>query len=119
MTEFGFPFRVTTTGRTASATLDQHIRELIALVLFTAPGERVNRHEFGSGAKQMVFAENAPELAMALQHLVLASLQRWLSDLIEVRGVEVAAQNTTLAVEVRFKALESNEERTVQLVRRT
>jgi phage baseplate assembly protein W len=119
MTHFGFPFRVTTTGRTASATTDEHVRELIALVLFTGQGERVNRPEFGSGAKQLVFAENAPELAMALQHLVLSSLQRWLSELIEVRGVEFEASESRLAIEVRFRALEGDEERKVQVVRRT
>jgi hypothetical protein len=119
MTQFGFPFRIDATGQTASSGPDDHIRELIALVLFTAQGERVNRPDFGSSARQMVFAENAPELAMALRHLVLSNLQRWLSDLIEVRGVEVDATDAVLTVEVQFRALGDTEERKVQVVRAT
>ncbi|MBN9364477.1 MULTISPECIES: GPW/gp25 family protein [unclassified Devosia] len=117
MTEFGFPYRVAATGGTATASPDQHVRDLIALVLFTGQGERVNRPDFGSGARQLVHSQNAPELAMALQHLVLSSLQRWLSDLIEVRGVEVEAHDATLSVEVRFRPLDSDQERSVQVVR--
>ncbi len=117
MTQFAFPYRVAADGRTATASLDDHIRQLIALVLFTAQGERVNRPDFGSGVKQLVFSENAPELATALQHLVQSSLQRWLSERIEVRGVDVQASDATLAVLVRFRALDGDEEKIVRLVR--
>ena len=44
---------------------DDHVRDLIEQVLFTAPGERVNRPDFGSGLLQLVFAPNSPELAAA------------------------------------------------------
>ena len=117
MTHFGLPYRVTAEGRTAGATLDDHLRQLIQLVLFTDQGERVMRPEFGSGVKQLVFSENAPELATALEHIVQAGLQRWLSELIEVRGVDVRASDSALAVLVRFRALETDEERTVRVVR--
>ena len=59
---------------------------MIEQFLFTNPGERVNRPDFGSGLLQMVFAPNSPELAAALQFTVQAGLQRWLGDVIEVRG---------------------------------
>jgi phage baseplate assembly protein W len=117
MTHFAFPYRIAADGRTAGATADEHIRHLLGLVLFTNQGERVNRSDFGSGVKQLVFAENAPELATALQHIVQSSLQRWLSELIEVRGVDVEVRDATLAVLVRFRALDSDEERTVKVVR--
>lgn len=115
--QFGVPFRIAADGRTAGATLDDHIRHLIGLVLFTHQGERVNRPDFGSGVKQLVFAENAPELANATQHLVQSSLQRWMSDLIEVRAVDVKSSGSTLAVLVQFRALDTDEVRTVKLVR--
>jgi phage baseplate assembly protein W len=115
--QFGFPFRVATEGRTGSASLDDHIRQLIELVLFTRQGERVNRPDFGSSVNQLVFAQNAPELANATQHLVQSSLQRLLSDLIEVRAVDVKSADSTLSVLVQFRALGSDEQRVVKVVR--
>jgi hypothetical protein len=117
MSHFAFPYRISADGRTAETSIDEHIRLLIALVLFTNQGERVNRPDFGSGVKQLVFAENAPELATALQHIVHSNLQRWLSEKIEVRGVDVQATDATLAVVVRYRMLDSDEEKAVRLVR--
>ena len=39
------------------------MRDMIEQVLFTAPGERVNRPDFGCGLLQMVFGPNSSELA--------------------------------------------------------
>src|SRR5688500_3605409 len=113
---FGFPYRIGADGRTAGATTDEHIRQLIEQILFTAQGERVNRPEFGAGVRQLVFAENSPEIATAMQHLVQSALQRWMGDLIEVRAVDVRAADSTLAVVVSFKALDTAEERVVRTV---
>ena len=65
---------------------------MIEQLLFTTPGERVNRPDFGGGLLQMVFAPNSPELAAALQFTVQAGLQRWLGDLIEVQPLEVTSR---------------------------
>ena len=91
MTGFGFPYRIGTDGRTGFDP-DRHIRGMIELVLFTNQGERVNRPDFGANVPQLVFSENSPELATALQHLVMSALQRWLGERIEIRGVEVEAR---------------------------
>ncbi len=57
-----YPFHFDGRGRTATADDDRHIRDLIEAVLFTNPGERVNRPEFGSGLGQLIFAPNSPEV---------------------------------------------------------
>ena len=57
---------------------------MIEQMLFTNPGERVNRPDFGSGLMQLVFAPNSPELAAALEFTLQAALDRWLGDVIEV-----------------------------------
>ena len=67
-----FPFRFDGRGRTATTGDDEHVRDLIEQVLFTAPGERVNRPTFGSGLLQLVFAPNSDELAAATQLTVQA-----------------------------------------------
>jgi hypothetical protein len=117
MTHFAFPYRIGVDGRTAGATLEEHVEQLIALVLFTAQGERPNRPEFGSGVRQLVFTENAPELATALQHLIQGNLQRWLADVIEVRAVSVAAEDSRLNVLVQYLLIETGEMRVTRLVR--
>ena len=69
-----YPFHPDNRGRTAQTTDDEHIRDLIEQVLFTAPGERVNRPDFGSGLMQLVFGPNSDELATATQFMVAATM---------------------------------------------
>jgi uncharacterized protein len=73
-----YPFRIDSRGRTAQATDADHIRDLIEQVLFTGPGERVNRPSFGSGLLQLVFMPTSDELATATQFLIQGALQQWL-----------------------------------------
>ena len=109
-----YPYRIDGRGRTAIAGEDKHIRDMIEQLLFTVPGERVNRPDFGSGLLQLVFAPNSDTLAAATQLTVQAALQQWLGDLIEVRGVEVANPDATLQVTVRYADRRTAEERTEQ-----
>lgn len=107
-----FPFHFDGRGRTALTGDDDHIRDMIEQFLFTSPGERVNRPNFGSGLLQMVFEPNSPELAAALQHTVQAGLQQWLGDLIEVRELEVASEDATLRVLLKYVVRRTGEGRT-------
>jgi phage baseplate assembly protein W len=97
-----FPYRFNARGRTANVDYDAHIRDLIEQVLFTSPGERVNRPTFGCGLNQLVFAPNSPELAAATQFLVQGALQQWLGDLIVVDAVEVESVDATLRVTISY-----------------
>src|SRR5437764_10030581 len=100
--EIDYPLRTDGRGRTAQADGDEHIRDLIEQVLFTAPGERVNRPTFGSGLLQLVFAPNSDELATATQFLIQGALQQWLGDLIQVVAVDVENDDSTLRVTVQY-----------------
>jgi uncharacterized protein len=102
MTNLRYPYQFDDRGRTAEAGEDDYIRGLIEQVLFTAPGERVMRPDFGSGVMQLVFAPNSNELAATTQFLVQAALQQWLGNLISLEGVEVEAHDSTLRVVVRY-----------------
>jgi hypothetical protein len=97
-----YPYHFDSRGRTAAPSDDDHIRDLIMQVLFTSPGERVNRPEFGSGLLQLVFAPSSDELATATQFLVQGSLQRWLGDLLIIEAVNVEAEDSTLRITVRY-----------------
>ncbi|MBO0654498.1 GPW/gp25 family protein [Streptomyces triculaminicus] len=102
MTHIGAPLRIDTSGRTAAVAGEDYIRSLVREVLFTQPGERVNRPDFGSGLLQLVLAPADETLAATTQLTVHSALQRWLGDLIEVGAVEVRAEQETLRVLVAY-----------------
>jgi len=97
------PFGFGGAGRTATTGDDDHVRDLILQVLFTSPGERVNRPDFGCGLKAIVFAPAGEAAAAATQVLVKGSLQKWLRDEIEVHDVVVEAVESTLTVGVVYR----------------
>src|SRR5271157_13233 len=107
-----FPYNIDGRGRTASTDDDDHIRDMIEQLLFTNPGERVNRPDFGSGLLQMVFAPNSPELAAALQFTMQAALQRYLGDLIDLKSLAVTVQDSTLSVGVQYLVRQTQESQT-------
>jgi uncharacterized protein len=96
------PFHVDSRGRIAETGYDDYVRDLIEQVLFTVPGERVNRPTFGTGLLQLVFAPNSEELATATQFLVQGALQQWLGEMIEVRDVDVRSEDAVLRVSVEY-----------------
>ena len=115
--DIDFPLHFDARGRTAGAGLDEHVRDMIEQLLFTNHGERVNRPDFGSGAMQMVFAPNSPELAATVQFTLQAALQRWLSDVIEVRDLAVRADDSSLTIDLTFLVRRSGEEQTATFSR--
>lgn len=108
---FDFPFRIDGRGHTATARTDEHVRDLIYQVLFTSPGERVNRPDFGCGIPQLVFMPNSDALATATQFVVQGALQRWLADVIQVDRVTVTAEQERLTVEVVYTRTDTGDRR--------
>lgn len=100
--QIDYPLHFDNRGRTAETSDEDHIRDLIEQVLFTTPGERVNRPSFGSGLLQLVFAPNSDTLAAATQMTVQGALQQWLGDLITVQSVDVENEDSVLRVRVQY-----------------
>jgi phage baseplate assembly protein W len=88
----------------------EHVEQMIKQVLFTNPGERVNRPDFGCGIRRMVFAPNSDASASLAQVTVYQALDKWLGNLIEVSRVEVKAANEVLAVKIAY-VLKARQER--------
>jgi len=108
MTHIAVPLRVGPAGLTATAGAEEYLRDLIREVLFTQPGERVNRPDFGSGLLQLVLAPADEALAATTQLTVQSALQRWLGELIEVDAVEVASEQETLQVLVSYRVRDTD-----------
>ena len=102
MQQIAYPYHIEGRGRTATTDPGSHIRDMIEQVLFTTPGERVNRPTFGSGLLQLLFAPNSGELAAATQFLVQGALQQWLGDVITVEAVVVDSVDASLRVSVQY-----------------
>lgn len=108
-TDWGSPFRVDHRGRTATADLDRHVRDLVEQLLFTSPGERVNRPDLGTELRQAVFAPNSDELAAALEHMIQGALQQWLSEHLTVQRVQLTASESTLTIDVSYLVKRNHE----------
>lgn len=103
--QIDYPFHLDPRQRTATTDEDDHIRDLIEQVLFTAPGERVNRPDFGSGLHELIFGPASPEIATAVSCSVQGALQQWLSDKAVVERVDVTHQDSRLRITVQFSRL--------------
>ncbi len=110
-TYLDFAFAIDANGRTATTNDNEHVRDLIYQVLFTSPGERVNRPEFGCGLKQLVFAPASDALAAATQQLVHGALIRWLDPVVSVEKVAVEIREAALEVTVVYQRRDTGEVR--------
>ena len=112
-----FPYHFDASGRTAAPEAEEHLRALIEQVLFTAPGERVNRPGFGSGVHQLLFSPISEELTATTKMLVQSALQQWLGDLIQVNAVQVTSDDAKLHVTVRYAERRTGETKTATFSR--
>lgn len=102
MTDVAFPYRPDERGRTAAADEARHVRDLVEQLLFTAPGERVNRPELGGGLLQLLFGPADETLAAATELTVKSALQQWLADRIDVRDLSVTVREATVTATVSY-----------------
>lgn len=111
-----FPYAIDGSGRTAAPDDEEHIRQMIEQLLFTAPGERVNRPTFGTGLRQLLFAPNSPELATATEFMVQGALQEVMGELIRVEAVDIAAEEATLRITVQYVVQRTQQRQVVAIV---
>jgi phage baseplate assembly protein W len=85
-----FPPRVGADGRLAWSEGEANIRESIAVVLKTEPGERVGVPEFGAGLGRYLFEPNTAATHARMQDAIVRALAHW-ERRIEVEAVDIAA----------------------------
>ncbi|MCH9684012.1 MAG: GPW/gp25 family protein [Deltaproteobacteria bacterium] len=107
------PFRFDDAGRTATSVEPEFIEELIELVLFTGPGERVNRPDFGTGVMGLVFAGGGTEVAAATNVMLQGALERWLGERIVIARVDVQQVDAELRATVVYTDRRSERRHTV------
>jgi phage baseplate assembly protein W len=98
-----FPYRLAPSGRTATNEGDRHVVDMLYQLLFTSPGERVNRPDFGCGLLDLAFEPAAVTLATGLTAVITASVQQWLGDVVEIGRVDVEASDNELSVTLGYR----------------
>lgn len=112
-----YPYHIDGQGRAATAAQAGHIYQLIEQLLFTSPGERVNRPDFGTGVMQLVFAPNSPELAAATEFMIQSAIQQYLGDVVKPESVTVTSRDATLTINVQYIILKTQQRQTAQFSR--
>lgn len=107
MTRLAFPFTLAATGRTATVeeASDDHVKQMLKLLIMTAIGERVMRPDYGSPVRQMVFEAGNGAVGFALQATLQATISQSLGHLIALDTLEVAFDDgaARLDVEVGYR----------------
>lgn len=110
-----YPYRIDARGWTAAAGHAEHVRNMVEQVLFTTPGERVHRPDFGCGLLDLVFGPAGREVAAAVEMTAQAALQRWLGDLLAVETLEVTVEESALNVFVAYRLLTTGERHSLRI----
>jgi Bacteriophage baseplate protein W len=108
-----FPFHIGDLGAPATAPRTQSIRQQLEQLLFTIPGERVNRPTFGCGVQRLVFGGCSPEAAAAAEYIIRVNVQEFMEEIVVVDAVKVTAdpEAATLFVDILYTLIETGEER--------
>lgn len=98
-----FPLRVGSAGADTSRRA-AHVREQIEQVLFTGPGERVFRPEFGAGMSSLVFEPNREALWQLTRKRLIGSLASALEGEVDPKTitVDVTGENEQLRVVIAY-----------------
>ncbi len=99
-----FPFAIGEQGAAISSR-HQHVREQIEQILFTNPGERWYRPDFGIGARALVFEPNSSPLWELVKKRLLATLAEALKGevLPESLTVEVTGESEKLMILISYQ----------------
>ncbi len=93
----------------------KHIEQMMFQVLFTGPGERINRPDFGCGVKRLVFAPNSEVSAALAQVTIFQALTKWLGAAIEVTDVKALAIDERLEITITYTLKTRGERRYLNL----
>ena len=93
----------------------KHVEQMMLQVLFTAPGERINRPDFGCGVKRLVFAPNSEVSAALAQVTIFQALNKWLGTAITVNDVKALAIDSRMEIQIAYTLKARGERRYLNL----
>ena len=105
-----FPFQLSTRGVVAESSFNDVIRQQLEQLLFTIPGERVNRPLFGCGVQRLVFAGTSAETIAAAEYVISTAIRTHMPERITLDAVRVTVDDTTLYIDILYTLVENGAE---------
>src|SRR5688572_14040118 len=97
-----FPLRLDHERGLAVLDPEASVRAMLEQILYTEPGERVNRPSFGVGVERALFEPNGPFLASRLRLALEENAYEHLGSDVEILKLDVAADEETLTIEIVY-----------------
>jgi phage baseplate assembly protein W len=104
-------------GAAVTDDADQHLRDKVLAILFTAPGERVNNPRFGVGLNRATFEGLDDLTAGAVEFRIAEGLRRDLGEEALIDGVDVETDPSSgqLLVNIAYRRREDREPRNLEI----
>jgi uncharacterized protein len=100
-----FPYHFGVDGMTARTTRADHVRDLLEQLLFTRPGERLTRPQFGCGLPDLLFGPLSPEIADAVRTTIAQAIQLYLARELTDVNVAVRIDGSALLIDVAYRLI--------------
>jgi len=108
-----FPVSINLNGGVSSSALEENVRQSIFIILGTAPGERLNRPDFGCRIHDLMFAPNNPITAARAEIYCEEAIYKYEPriDRVSCRAIPNAAQPNVLDIKVEYVIATTNVEK--------
>jgi len=109
-TGFKFPVQVDeNTGRMATVSYEEDIKEAIHIILLTRKGERLRNPEFGCGIHKYAFATLDYTTVSAMKHEVESALVQWEPRIEEIQvNLDTGQQEGMVLIEIGYIVRKTN-----------
>jgi uncharacterized protein len=96
-----FPVAVNLTGGISSSNYEENVRESIFVILGTAPGERVNRPDFGCRIHDLMFAPNNDETAARAEYYCEEALYKYEKRITAITAQAIPSKDEPNRLDIR------------------
>jgi phage baseplate assembly protein W len=108
-----FPVAVNpVTGRIAMSEFEEDIKESIRIILFTAPGERVMRPDFGCGIHDLVFSSMSRITIGLFESRIREAITKW-EPRVEITKLDISTRDADrgkLEIDLTYLVRDTNTE---------
>ena len=112
-----YPFQIARHGQVALTDDQTYLDQLIEQTLFTIPGERLNRPNFGCNTLSLVHGHPGPAGLMTAQYMIEIGLRRSIGEEVEILEVGVRVENETLYIRINYQQPKTKEPRSLEFSR--
>ena len=97
------PYALPPAGPTAISDGTEAIEQMIMQIMMVEPGERLNRPDFGSPLKALVFEAASSEVTAAYSALIQSALHRWSQGRFHIVSLNIRTAQEKASVQVTYR----------------